>query len=165
MAIIFDTTRKLIILDVTSITAKELYSRWCDWLVVDDNIKYLPVFKATGGDDLGEGLLIPPYYFLINGWRIKPMEANHLLVIDGNIFVDGGGNPIVQTDGVFNIVTKLIVPVQAQGISTSGSTGPSADEIATAIWNKQVSQSITPGTFGHYIQKKLLSIGTFLGLK
>jgi hypothetical protein len=35
--------------------------------------------------------------------------------------------------GTFNVLTKLVVPVQAQGISTSGSTGPSAAEIAQAV--------------------------------
>jgi hypothetical protein len=61
------------------------------------------------------------------------MEANQTLVIDGNLFVDGGGDPIVATLGTYNVLVKSVVPVQAQGISTSGSTGPSAADIAAAI--------------------------------
>ena len=61
------------------------------------------------------------------------MEANQNLLIEGNLFVDGGGVPVVSTLGTFQVNVNYTVPVQAQGISTSGSTGPTAAEIATAI--------------------------------
>ena len=122
-----------IILDVANITATEIYSRSCDWLATGDNAKYGAVFRQVGGDDLGGGLSIPPYFFLQGAWRIRPMEANHTLTLTGNLFVDGGGDPVTATLGNFNVLTKTVVPVQAQGISTSGSTGPSASEIAAAV--------------------------------
>ena len=50
------------------------------------------------------------------------MEANHTLILEDNIAVLGGGVPVVQTLGQFNVSTQFTVPVQAQGISTSGST-------------------------------------------
>lgn len=87
----------------------------------------------TGGDDLGGGLSIPPYYFLLNGWRVRPMEANHNLTITGNLFVDGGGVPVVSTLGTYQVNVNYTVPVQAQGIATSGSSGPSAADIAAAV--------------------------------
>jgi hypothetical protein len=133
MAIVFDPTNKLIILDVTSITATELYSRSADWLLIDDNIKYGPVFRQVGGDDLGSGLSIPPYFFLQSVWRVKPMEAPHNLTITGNLFVDGGGIPVVNTFGNFQINVNYTVPVQAQGISTSGTPAPTAAEIWSYI--------------------------------
>lgn len=61
------------------------------------------------------------------------MEANQTLVIDGNLFVDGGGDPVVSTIGVYQVLVKSVVPVQAQGISTSRSTGPSASDIAAQV--------------------------------
>jgi hypothetical protein len=64
---------------------------------------------------------------------VRPIEANQTLVIDGNLFVDGGGDPVVPTLGVYQVLVKSVVPVQAQGISTSGSTGPTASEIALAV--------------------------------
>ena len=133
MAYTIDPANRRIILDSASATAKSIYVAWVDWLAVSDNAKYLPAFRTAGGDDLGGGLSIPPYYFLLNGWRVRPMEANQTLVLDGNLFVDGGGDPIVPTLGVYNVLVKSVVPVQAQGIATSGSTGPSADDIAAAI--------------------------------
>lgn len=139
MPISIDPAAKRIILDSTSVTASEIYSRWCDWVVLSDNAKYLPAFRAVGGDDLGGGLSIPPYYFLLNGWRVRPMEANHTLTVTGNLFVDGGGDPIVQTLDAFNVLTKLIVPVQAQGISTSGAN---AGEIADAVWQHATGAAV-----------------------
>lgn len=133
MPITFDSSNKRIILDSASVTAVELYSRWCDWVALGDNSKYLPAFRSVGGDDLGGGISIPPYMFLTNGWRVRPMEANHTLTITGNLFVDGGGDPIVPTLGSFNVLVKSVVPVQAQAVNTTGSTGPTAADIATAV--------------------------------
>lgn len=133
MPISFDPAAKRIVLDSASATAADIYSRWSDWCASGDNAKYLPAFRHAGGDDLGGGLSIPNYLFLLNGWRVRPMEANHALIITGNLFVDGGGVPVVNTLGAFNVSVQYTVPVQAQGISTSGGSGPSASEIAAAV--------------------------------
>ena len=133
MAIVFDAAARRIILDSTSVTASEIFSRWEDWVVLSDNAKYLPAFRHAGGDDLGGGLSIPNYMFLINSWRVRPMEANHTLDLVGNLFVDGGGDPVVSTLGDFRVLVKNTVAVQAQGITTSGSTGPTAAEIAAQV--------------------------------
>lgn len=133
MPIIFDPATKRVILDVATVTATEIYSRSCDWLATGDNVKYGAVFRQVGSDDLGSGLSIPPYFFLQGAWRVQPMESDHTLTITGNLFVDGGGDPVVSTIGNFNVLVKTVVPVQAQGISTSGSTGPTAAEIAAEV--------------------------------
>ena len=133
MAITFDPASKRIILDTASVTATEIYSRSCDWLATGDNAKYGAVFRVAGGDDLGGGLSIPPYFFAQGLWRVRPMESNHNLTITGNLFVEGGGVPVVNTLGGYQVNVNYTVPVQAQGIATSGSTGPTAAEIATAI--------------------------------
>jgi len=122
MAIVFDPATRRIILDSASTSAAEIYSRWADWVVVSDNAKYLPAFRQVGGDDLGGGLSIPPYLFLLNDWKVRPMEADHTLTITGNLFVDGGGDAVVPTLGTYQVLTKLVVPVLAMGISTSGSS-------------------------------------------
>jgi len=133
MPIVFDPSTKRIVLDSAAVTATELYSRSADWLVLSDNAKYGPVFRQVGGDDLGGGLSIPPYFFLQAGWRVRPMEADHDLSVEGNLFVEGGGNPFVRTLGAYQVNVRSTVPVQAQGISTSGSTGPSASDIAAEV--------------------------------
>jgi hypothetical protein len=133
MAITFDAAAKRVILDSASVTATELYSRWVDWAAQSDNAKYGVVFRQVGSDDLGGGLSIPPYYFLQAGWRVRPMESSHNLTITGNLFVEGGGVPVVSTLGTFQVNVNYTVPVQAQGISTSGGSGPTAAEIVAAL--------------------------------
>ncbi len=137
MAIIFDPATKRIILDSASVTATEIYSRSCDWLALSDNAKYGTVFRQVGGDDLGGGLLIPPYFFLQGTWRIRPMESSHDLSVTGNIFVEAGGSPFVGTLGAFQVSIRSTVPVQAQAFGSSGA-GPSAAAIADAVWSKQL---------------------------
>ena len=132
MPITFDPASRRIILDSASVTAEQIFSRWEDWAATDDNAKYGAVMTHVGGDDLGGGLFIPNYIFLQDGWRVRPMEANHSLNIAGNLFVAGGGVPVVNTLGNYNVSAQYTVPVQAQGIATSGSTGPSAESIAAA---------------------------------
>lgn len=137
MAIAFDGANRRIILDTANTSAEAIWSAWVDWLAADtDNGRWPVAFRQVGGDDLGGGLSIPVYLFLMNDWRVRPMESNHTLTITGNLFVDGGGDPVVPTLGNYRVLTKLTVPVLAMGIATSGSSGPSASEIADAVWSK-----------------------------
>lgn len=131
MAITLDGATRRIILDSASVSAAQIWSAWVDWH--EANQQWPLAFQLVGGNALGGGLFIPPYFFLMNGWRVRPMEASHSLTITGNLFVDGGGVPVVPTLGTFQVNVNYTVPVQAQGIATSGSTGPTASEIAAAV--------------------------------
>ena len=131
MAITLNGSTKRIILDSASVSAAQIWSAWVDWH--ETNQQWPLAFQLVGGNALGGGLFIPPYFFLMNGWRVRPMEASHNLTITGNLFVDGGGVPVVGTLGTYKVNVNYTVPVQAQGIATSGSTGPTASEIAAAV--------------------------------
>lgn len=131
MTITLDGATRRIILDSASVSAAQIWSAWVDWH--EANQQWPLAFQLVGGNALGGGLFIPPYFFLLNGWRVRPMEASHNLTITGNLFVDGGGVPVVGTLGTYQVNVNYTVPVQAQGIATSGSTGPTAAEIAAAV--------------------------------
>ena len=131
MSISIDGSAKRIILDSASVSAARIWSAWVDWH--EANQQWPLAFQLVGGNALGGGLFIPPYFFLLNGWRVRPMESSHNLTITGNLFVDGGGVPVVSTLGAYQVNVNYTVPVQAQGIATSGSTGPTASEIAAAV--------------------------------
>lgn len=133
MAITFDTTRKHIVLDSASVTAAQVWSRWVDWHA--SNRQWATALTQEGGALVNPalGIYTPIYFFLENGWFIRPMEVNHNLTITGNLTVRGGGVPVVNTLGTFQVNVNYTVPVQAQGISTNGSTGPTAAEIAAAV--------------------------------
>ena len=127
----FDGLNKRIILDSTSVTASEIWSRYMDWLAVDSqNAKWGLAMTQVGGDELGSGLYIPIYIFLQNGWRVRPMESSHQLMITGNLFVAEGGSPLVNTLGNYNVIAQYTVPVQAQAMATSGGSGGLTSEQA-----------------------------------
>lgn len=166
MPISFDPANKRIILDSTTVTASQIWIAWIDWVAISDNSKYLPALKQIGGDSLGSGLLIPPYMFLLNGWRVRPMEADHDLTITGNLFVDGGGTPVVRTLGQFQVNVNYTVPVQAQAISSAGGSSVTAADIwsynSRSITN---TSQIADSVWSHSFVTKLLTVAKFLGLK
>lgn len=170
MAITFDGTSKRITLTsgTTSVGVRELWSRWVDWVATSDNSKYLPAFSQVGGDDIdiGAGTKIPIYAFLLNGWKIKPQEANHTLAVsDGILLVNGGGDPFVNTTGSFVVRINYQQPVQAISFVTGGvggGGGSTPADIATAVWDKELSGS--PGTFGEHVSQKLLTTTKKLAL-
>ena len=51
------------------------------------------------------------------------------------MFVEGGGVPVVTTLGTYQVNVNYTVPVQAQGISTSGAPAPSVSQIASGVWS------------------------------
>lgn len=139
MAFTIDGPNRLISLTpgTVAITVPALYSAWVDWVATSDNAKFLPAFRTVGGDDvdLAAGTKVPPYCYLINGWRIRPQEANHTLNVSGGILlVDGGGDPFVNTLGSFVVRINYSQPVQAITVSTGGGSAPTAEQNATAMW-------------------------------
>ena len=127
MGYIFNGTNKIITLTTgtTTVSVRDIYSRFVDWYLTDDNSKYLPAFKTVGGDDIDptQGTKIPIYSFLENGWRIRPQEANHTLVInDGILLVNGGGDPFLNTLGAYTVRINYQQPVQAISFSTNGAS-------------------------------------------
>ena len=134
----FDPDARRIILDTAAITAERIWSDWVDWSALADNSKWPAAVSQVGGDSLGGGLFIPIYLFLLNGWRVRPMESNHNLVITGNLFVEGGGVPVVNTLGAFNVAVQYTVPVVAQGISTGGAGGLTAQQatMLVELWQR-----------------------------
>lgn len=117
----FNGTTKVISLAVNtrSFDVRDLYSRWKEWVQESDNAKYLPAMRTTGGDPILGQLSIAPYYFLMNGWQIAPDEADHTLVISGNIAHDDGLQIVKPTSGDFHVLVSLQVSANAQTIRTS----------------------------------------------
>ncbi len=123
MAITFDATSKVITLDSFSTSASEIWSRWVDWIVLSDNLKYLPAFSQLGG--------VAPvalYIYLENGWRVRPQEADGQTIVTGNLLVQGGGNPFISTIGNFASQVFLETPVSAQAIEVTSGSGLSTEE-------------------------------------
>ena len=127
MALTFNGETKVITLTTgtTVLGVRDLWSRWVDWFLTDDNSKYVPSLFNIGGDDIdvSEGTKIPIYAYLMNGWKIKPQEANHTLSVqDGILLVNGGGDPFIDTDGSYVVRIKYSQPVSAISFSSAGGT-------------------------------------------
>lgn len=117
---IFDTQNKLIILKpgVESLPLLDLYSRWKEWAMEDDNLKYPPILSIVGGDVIDETTSIAPHVFIHDGYKIKPQESDHTLVVYGGVLV--GDDLFSLTNSNYKIIVKLIQPVYAIGVNRTG---------------------------------------------
>jgi hypothetical protein len=132
--ITFDPTTNRIVLDSAYASASDVYSQWKRWVATNDNLKYLPAFRSVGGDPLSADTSVPVYLFLMNGWKIRPMEANHTLhITGGQISCDDGSDPVVPTLGNYNVLVDREVPVAAIGVVSGGSSSVDPNAIAAAV--------------------------------
>jgi hypothetical protein len=102
----FDGPNKLILINtaVTGVDVKvELYSDWKEWAQQRTNLKYEAALRTVGGDPTIDSTFLGSTFFLINDWKLKTWEGDHELIINGNLFVDGGGSTFVPTDDPHNI--------------------------------------------------------------
>lgn len=137
MAYTFDGENRIIFLTggVTSFEVSDLYSRWKDWMLLGDNSKWIPAFDlSVGGDDLGGGLKAGAYYFLTNGWHIKPEEQDYQLDVIGNLFAIPSTEPLfLTTTGPYNVLIQLQTSQLTQ-LATTGGTG--------SVWTEQEKQDL-----------------------
>lgn len=133
----FDGINKLIILNtgVTSFDVSDLYSRWKDWVLESDNSKFLPAFaNSVGGDALGNGQFVGQYYFIQNGWQIRPQEADHSLNINGNLFpIPETADPFAPPLGNFNVKIRLNTSSLTQAVSSGSGLSTEQDARLTKI--------------------------------
>lgn len=156
MSYTFDGVNKVCILDAgtTSLSISDMYSRWKEWVAQDDNAKFLPMLSVIGGDTTIGNNAIASYFFITNGWKIRPQEANHTLTVQGIINADDGSDPFTDPVGNWRVRIVQIVPMQAETITVyeSGAapapTGPTASDVANAVWS----------------HKWALTVAKFLGL-
>lgn len=107
---LFSGPEKIIYLQSGTINfdVSDLYSKWKQWTLSGTNSRFLPAFLTIGGDPISQTKSVAPYYFLNNGWRIRPQESSHSLNVDGNLFVNGGaGNPFITTTGNYNVFINI----------------------------------------------------------
>jgi hypothetical protein len=175
----FDGINKLIIVNdgETDLDAeRDIYSAWKRWLTDQINYgltsKYEQALRTVAGDTITATQVVSPYFFLMNGWQIRPYEGDHLLTIDGNLFVDGGGNPFTPTVSAHNVTINLITSSKSitTTVSTSGSgltqdesdqlfSLPSETLIASEVWSEIISGGADDSAEAVLLQiKKLVSL-------
>lgn len=129
MKVTFDGINRLILVNtgVTYLDVEaDLYSAWKKW-VQQGNLQYPQALRVVGGDPITGGKFVAPFFFLTNGWKIRPWEGDHTLVIDGNLFVDEqekyGDNPVVPTLGGYTVTVIINVTSDARLLQAAMRTG------------------------------------------
>lgn len=122
----YDTTNKLFLLNsgVTSLDAKTEFYSWVkyDWLTTPSLAKFRFPIESIGGQDIGGGVTISPYYSLLYGWRIAPPAADLTLNVIGNIITAEGVSPYTDTAGPYHHV--FTSQVSANSLTTGGALTP-----------------------------------------
>jgi hypothetical protein len=115
----------------------DLYSAWKDWVVLSDNSKFPVAFETTGGDDIGGGQQIAPYFFCRNdiGWRIKSPPDNGEVIIQGNLFPRLNSNPLFIESVGFDAFIRQEVSTRAVvvEVGTSGVSEQDKQDIAALV--------------------------------
>lgn len=138
MKVTFDGTNKLILINTGETVLdvqRDIYSAWKRWAEQIDNLKFPPALTVVGGDPIDQTNIITPYYFLVNGWRVRPFEGSHNLTITGIILTDNNQDPLVPTLGRWNISVTRIVPLKAESVLSGGAAAPTAQQNAQAVWD------------------------------
>ena len=142
MAFTFNGAAKTITHSGGTLSVAEMWSRYVDWLATGDNSKYGELLTTVGRDQDD----IPLYVFLETGVTI--VISNNSIpspVVDGVLKTRSGGDPF----GGAVVNARLKEPGIAIGYSTTGGTsGPSAGEIAAAVWGYSPRTLTSGGTGG-----------------
>lgn len=130
MSYSFNGTTRIVQLPagMTRLVVRDLFSRWEDWMVASDNIKYLPAFRVVGGDALPGSRSLGLTYFLLNGWRVRPSEADQELEVVGNFYTEEGVSPFIPTIGNYNVLISLTTSNLIDVITISAGSGLSPEE-------------------------------------
>lgn len=140
----------------------DVYKEWVIWASLPENRGFLQALRYTGLDPMGGALYTGDTYFLINGWKLL---VDLTLTRVSGVLLSDDYNTAYYT---YTLVPLFPVSVSSlvTTISTGGGSGtaPTAAEVATAVWNKPMTQVTTSGSIGVWI-KGLLSSVNFLGLK
>lgn len=134
MAVSFDgANRRINLLAVGSYDSEiDLYSAWKAWLASSDNAKYHPAFDTTGGDSIGSGNSISPYYFLRTdlGWKIASPEADGDVILVGNLYPRVAGQSLFAPP-TGNYTVLITQSLSSQSVTTGG--GLTVEQLTAAL--------------------------------
>ena len=139
----FDGPNKIISVTTGTVqfSSGELYSRWKQWCADGDNAKYDTAFAGSvGGESLGGGVSVGAYFFIQNGWVIRPQEADHQLLVSGNLFpIPDTAALFTSTIGDFQGVVGMRTSSLTQQVVSTGGSSLSAADVADAVWSEDLS--------------------------
>lgn len=133
----FDGPAKRIIVNenVTTLSIRDdVYSAWVRWIERDDNAKFLPAMRYSGGDPIPGGET-GVTFFLSNGWKLE-YDAN-LVAINGVLYSDNYATPYwsVADRPIYPATVSSLVnsAVSYQNVVTGTALTP--EQTAAAVWS------------------------------
>lgn len=115
--------------------SRDLYSDAKEHWIDSDDMRYPFPFRTVAGDTIDAQRSVGAQYFLTNGWKIRPHEAHHTLVFNGNLRLDEGQPPgiVVPTLGAFTVLVAIERSADSFAVSTTGTVAPSQQQIRDAM--------------------------------
>lgn len=142
----FDGPAKRIVVNenVTTLSIRDdVYSAWVRWVERDDNAKYLPAMRYSGGDPIPGGET-GVTFFLSNGWKLV-YDAN-VVAINGVLYSDNYATPYwsVADRPIYPATVSSLVnsAVSYQNVVTGTALTP--EQTAAAVW-QAAARSLTAG--------------------
>ena len=151
-----DTNARLFIAKpgVTTVDVKtDLYSDAKEhWLSGGVAMGFKFPIRSVAGDPTSSGF-VEPFFFLGDGWRIRPQEADHTLVLTGNLELDEGetGDLVVPTVGDYTVLVRNALSNKASVLNGVSDM----DAIAAGVWNRQEALVGATGSIGKRVKEKL----------
>ncbi len=141
----YDAVNKLITLTaapvggfVTVDVQKDLYSAAKnDWLSDPVLNRFTFPWRTVGGDDVGGGKAVGAYFFLRNdlGWRIRPYDADHELILVGQLFgQDGAQQVVVPTTSSHQVLVQAERSLLTQSIQAGSGLDTSQSNQLREVW-------------------------------
>jgi hypothetical protein len=139
----------------------DLYSDWKEWSLENENLKYQQALRTVGGDPIDEaaGRYLGGTYFLTNGWKIRPYEDTHRLVINGNLFSEDGSGVTIPTTGSHNVLSELNVSNLVDYVVSDISPTLFIDALKASTWIH------SSGTASKNFQDLIVEIGAMANSK
>ncbi len=161
---------------LTTVDIQDVYDACQEWSSEPANmVSDVPV---TGGGKFA--LNDPPTKFtglvvrmdavtapVAGNWKVHFPDAagpslERRTVSGGDFIAQAGGDPLANSANIMPVIELSTSPTL---VVTGGLLEADKDDIATKVWAALLSANNVAGSFGNYVQKKLLSVTKFIGLK
>jgi len=105
-----------------------------------------------------------------NTWRVKFADAagptiERRTINGGDFIAEGGNDPLLPAAFVFPVIELSTSPTLLRVGAAGSISNADKDDIAARVWDRLLSAHNVAGSFGLFVQKKLLTVTKFLGLK
>lgn len=129
----FSASRIRVSSDQAALDVGALYAAIRDAQDSEQGVMYPPIAAGAGRFDLGGGRTSGLVVRLNAPWQVEFAGLGQRTVDGGTLVGGAGGQPVSVTAGTQVVLNR---PADAFGVATGGSIGPTAAEIAEAVWAK-----------------------------